>query len=47
MWNLTYGTNEPIYKTETDSKTENNINSCQGGVAGTGIWGLVDANYYI
>ena len=20
MWNLNYGTNEPIYKTETDSK---------------------------
>ena len=21
MWNLKYGTNEPIYKTETDSQT--------------------------
>ena len=21
MWNLNYGTNEPIYKTETDSQT--------------------------
>ena len=26
MWNLNYGTNEPIYKTETDSKdTENRL----------------------
>ena len=23
MWNLKYGTNEPTYKTETDSQTEN------------------------
>ena len=23
MWNLKYGTNELIYKTETDSQTEN------------------------
>ena len=22
MWNLKYGTNEPIYKTETDSQTQ-------------------------
>ena len=22
MWNLNYGTNEPIYKTETDSQTQ-------------------------
>ena len=22
MWNLQYGTNEPIYKTETDSQTQ-------------------------
>ena len=22
MWNLKYGKNEPIYKTETDSRTE-------------------------
>ena len=22
MWNLKYGTNEPIYKAETDSKTQ-------------------------
>ena len=22
MWNLKYGTNEPIYETETDSQTE-------------------------
>ena len=25
MWNLKYGTNEPIYKSETDSQTENRL----------------------
>ena len=25
MWNLKYGTNEPIYKTETDSDVETNL----------------------
>ena len=29
MWNLKYGTNEPIYKTETDSQREQ-ICCCQG-----------------
>ena len=36
MWNLTYGTNEPIYKIETDSKTENKlvIAKVEGGGSG-------------
>ena len=40
MWNLKYGTNEPVYKTETDSQTC----GCQGS-GGTGSLGLT--NYYI
>ena len=48
MWNLKYGTNEHIYKTETDSYT---YCGCQGrggdGEGWTGSLGLVDANYYI
>ena len=24
-WNLKYGTNEPIYRTETDSQSENRL----------------------
>ena len=46
MWNLKYGTNEPICKTETDSQTC----VCQGrggGNSWTGNLGLVNANYYI
>ena len=30
MWNLKYGTNEPIYKTKTDSHREQTC-GCQGG----------------
>ena len=30
MWNLTYDTNELIYKTETDSKTENKLLATKG-----------------
>ena len=29
MWTVKYGTNEPIYKTELDSQTQNC--GCQGG----------------
>ena len=50
MWNLKYGTNEPIYRTETDSTDIHNrlVAKGKGGGSGwTGIWGLVDANYYI
>ena len=34
MWNLKYGTNEPIYRTETDSDTENRL--VAKGVEGSG-----------
>ena len=52
MWNLKYGTNEPIYKTETNSQIENRLVIANGGEVGlgerwTGRLGLVDANYYI
>ena len=42
MWNLKYGTNEPIYKTETDS----DIEAC-GRKGMNWTFGLVDVNYYI
>ena len=35
MWNLKYGTNELIYKTETDSQTENRLVVAKG----EGQWG--------
>ena len=49
MWNLKYGTNEPIYKTGTDSQ-RNQTSGCQreegGQVQGwTMNSALVDANY--
>ena len=44
MWDVKYDTNEPIYKTETDSK---DIENRHGGRGWTGSLGLVDANYYI
>ena len=31
MWNLKYGTNEPIYRTETDSQNREQTCGCQGG----------------
>ena len=47
MWTK-YGTNEPFYKTETDSQTWRTDlwlpRKRQEGVGWTG--GLVDANYY-
>ena len=45
MWDLKYGTNEPVYKTETDSQTC----VCQGRVGEGWTWslGLVDPSYYI
>ena len=50
-WNLKYGTNEPIYKTETDSDIENRLVVVKvGGRGGRGMdgeFGLVDANYSI
>ena len=48
MQNLKYGTNEPIY--ETDSQTENRLVVTIGEAVRrgcTGSLGLVDTNYYI
>ena len=43
MQNLKYSTNEPIYKTETDSDTDNRLVVVVGGHAekwdGLGVWG--------
>ena len=36
MWNLKYDTNELIYGTETDSQTQRQTYSCQGGGVGEG-----------
>ena len=48
MWNLKYGTNEPIYKTETDSDVENRLVVAKGEgerVGWLGSLGLTDTNY--
>ena len=47
MWNLKYGTNEPIYKTETDSDVGNRRVVAKGKGAGegegwSGSLGMVD-----
>ena len=50
MWNLKYGTDEPIYRTETVSETSRTDFGTEGeGNEGgwTGSLALVDANYYI
>ena len=50
MWNLIYGTDEPAYKTETDSQTQNRPVVAKGGGVGEGRTGslrLADVNYYI
>ena len=51
MWTLKYGTNEPIYKIETDSQAQITdlclIRGSEEGVGWIGNLGLVDANYYI
>ena len=50
MWNLIYGMNEPIYRTETDSDVEDRLVVIKGEgeeVRWTESLGLVDANYYI
>ena len=40
MWNLKCGANEPIYKTEIDSDTENRlVVSKVGWGDGLGVWG--------
>ena len=51
MWNQIYGTNEHVYRTETDSHREETC-GCQGGEVvkkgegWSGSLGLVDASYY-
>ena len=52
MWNLKYGTDEPIYRTETDSQiwtADLWLPRGRGkeGVGWTGSSGLIDANCYI
>ena len=48
MWNLKYGTDEPVYKTETDSQTWSAGVAAKGaGVGWTGSLGFVDANHDI
>ena len=49
MWNLKYGTNAPIFRTETLTlRTDLWLSKGRGeGVGWTGSLGLVDANYYI
>ena len=48
MWNLKYGTNEPIYKTNRCTDIENRLVVPKGEEGGSemGNLGLVDANYY-
>ena len=42
IWNLKYGTSEPVYKTETDSWHREQTYGCQGGERkerdGVGVW---------
>ena len=47
IWNLKYDTNEPIYRTETDSETWSTDLWLPS--VGRGEWdvGLVNENYYI
>ena len=50
MWNLKYGTNKPIYKTEADSQTQTTdwLSEGEGKREGqTGSLRLVDAKHYI
>ena len=44
IWNLIYGTNEPIYRKETNSWTWRTDCGCQvvGGVGWTGSLGMTD-----
>ena len=50
MWNLKYGINEPIYRTEKLTDIENRLVVAKGKgerVGWLGSLGLADANYYI
>ena len=44
IWNLKYGTNEPIDRKETNTCTWRTHFGCQGGGGESGM-GLIDANY--
>ena len=50
VWNLKYGTNEPVCKTETDSQTQRTDSWLPRGkreeMGWTGSLRLVDKNYY-
>ena len=46
MWNLKYGTNEPIYKPENRLR-DHTYGRGVGGREWAGNLRLVDANYYI
>ena len=49
MWNLKYGANEPIYKSETDSR-QNRLVITKWEGRGNGMdweFEVVDVNYYI
>ena len=50
-WNLKYGTNDPIYKTETDHEHREQTCGYQGGggkrVGWTESFEVVYANYYV
>ena len=39
IWNLKYGTNEPIYRTETDPWTRRKVLWLLRGRDGPGVWG--------
>ena len=51
MWNLKYGTNEPIYKIKTDSEPQRTDlwlpREKEEEVGWSRDLGLIDANYYI
>ena len=46
MWNLKCGTNEPIYRTETDSQYREQICGCQGGGEGSIVDGEFGVSRY-
>ena len=48
MWNLKYGTDEPIYRTETDMESRLMVAKDEGeGMGWTGSLELVDSNNYL
>ena len=50
MWNLKYGTDEPSYRTETDTQVENRLVVAKREGEGEGWTGslvLAETNYYI